>query len=58
MHKRGRQQDEYGRFLPIESINLKEEIEGEVEPPFEDVTPNFPMILVVFSLWLKFWLVF
>ena len=43
MHQRGRRRDEHGRFLPRESVNLKEEIEGEVEFPFEDVTPNFPV---------------
>ena len=41
MHRRGRQRDEYGRFLPRESINLNEEIEEEVEFPFEDARPDF-----------------
>ena len=43
MHRRGRQRDEYGIFLPQESINLNEEIEEEeAEFPFEDASPIFP----------------
>ena len=43
MDQRGRRRDEYGRFLPWESINLNEEIEEEeVEFPFEDASPIFP----------------
>ena len=39
-----RWQDEYGRFLPQESVNLNEEIEEEeVELPFEDVSPILPI---------------
>ena len=34
--------DEYGIFLPWESINLNEEIEEEVELPFLDTSPIFP----------------
>ena len=41
MHQRQRQWDEHGRFLPREFVTLKEEIEGEVEFPFEDASPNF-----------------
>ena len=43
MHQRGRWQDEYGRFLPRESINFNEEIEREVEFPFEDARLDFPI---------------
>ena len=44
MHQRGRWWDEYGRFLPWESINVNEEIEEEeVELPFEDASPIFPI---------------
>ena len=42
MHRRGRQRDEYGRFLPWESVNLNKEIEEEVEFPFSDASPIFP----------------
>ena len=47
MHRRGRRRDEYGRFLPQESVNVNEEIEEEeeeeeVELPFEDASPIFP----------------
>ena len=43
MHQRGRQWDEYGRFLLQKSINVNEEIEKEeVELPFEDASPIFP----------------
>ena len=41
MHRRGRQRDKYGRFLPWESVNLNDEIE-EVKMPFEDASPIFP----------------
>ena len=41
MHPKGRQWDEHGKFFPRESINLNEEIEGEVEFPFEDASLDF-----------------
>ena len=43
MHLRGRKQDDYGRFLSWEYVNLNEEIDEEVEFPFEDASPNFPI---------------
>ena len=42
MHRRRRQRDEHGRFLPRESVTLNERIEEEeVELPFEDASPIF-----------------
>ena len=42
MHRRRRQQDKHGKFLPWQSINLNEGIEEEeVELPFEDASLVF-----------------
>ena len=41
MHQRRSQWDEYGRFLPWESVTLNETMEEEVELPFEDASLVF-----------------
>ena len=42
MHQRERPQDEYGKFLPWQLVNLNEEIEEEAELPISDASPIFP----------------
>ena len=42
MHRRERRRDEYGRFLPREFVNLREETKRDIELSFEDASPDFP----------------